>query len=322
MANTNRRIVRQRRVNKAPIFILLAVIFILIGIIALLMANFVSEDLNSSERENNLTKLELMNISAEQFRTESLGDAAQAVIARKKVLSSSGETPVTDYKTEHVKVETVVPESKPVDSNYFKDAIFIGDSISLGIKNSGVIPAKNMLVEKNVGLDKAVRDEPVYYVSGSKEKKSLFDALALQAPDAKKVYVLLGLNGLPGYDNDYHIQFYYQLVDRLKATYPDAVIYVQSLTPMTPGSEYHKRFTSQKIQEFNALIKKMAEEKGVYYLAVDEAVRDANGNLNQDYAAADGLHMVTSGHKAMLQYYKSHTVQPDGYTDKIVKEGE
>lgn len=320
----NQRVARQRRMNKAPIFITLALIFILIGVIALLLTKFVSEDLGNNTNQEKLAKLDLMNVTPDHLRTESLSEAAGLVIARKKAMKPAGENgqQTEDYTTEHVKVGTLVPEAKPADASYFDDAIFIGDSISLGVKNSGVIPAKNMLVEKNVGLDKVVRDEKVYYVKGNKEKVSLFDALSVQAPSAKKIYILLGMNGLPGYDNDYHIQFYYELIDRMKAKYPDAIIYAQSLTPLTADSEYHKKFTTQKLNEFNGLIEKMAEEKGVYYLNVGEALMDGNGNLKTDYAAADGLHMVTKGHKAMVQYYKSHTVQADGYTDKIVKKGE
>ena len=97
------------------------------------------------------------------------------------------------------------------------------------------------------------------------------------------------------------------------------MIYVETVTPITKDSEYVRdSFNMEKINDFNERLYKLAQEKGVYYLNVQEVLRDDSGYLISDYDAGDGMHLKSNGHKAMYQYYLTHAVQPDGYIDKIV----
>ena len=49
---------------------------------------------------------------------------------------------------------------------------------------------------------------------------------------------------MPGFDNETHIQYYYELVEQLKAAYPKAIIYAVSVTPMAEVSDYSKKFSA------------------------------------------------------------------------------
>ena len=207
-----------------------------------------------------------------------------------------------------------MPASESVDKSYFNDAIFIGDSISKGLKIYGVLPAGNILADQNVGLDQIANDKPVY-MSVNGKKKTLFQSLKEMKIKPKKLYVLLGSNGLPYYENDVHIQYYEKVLDRLMKEYPNTLIYLQSVTPITKQAEIDyknngKIFTNDKINKFNALVLKLAEKKGVKYLRVKDALIDKNGYLSAVFCnPKEGVHFKKSGHEAMYQYYKTHTIK-------------
>lgn len=316
------RIVRHNRTGRFSRFLILAAIFLIIIVLVISFFTYLNSDM---KRRDYAIQNRMDLLTANQFQlpqTLAVKNLASAAMTVKIPKAAEEEPADPNVKTEHIRVETRVPQSPAVEASFFEDAIFIGDSISLGIKNSGTIPAKNMLAEKNVGIDSVLNDKAVYFTTGS-EKKTLFQAIPEKVPNPAKIYVLLGLNGMPGYDNDYHIGLYGKLIDRLKESYPEAQIYVQSLTPMTQNSDYVKKFSQKKIDEFNVLIEEMAKEKSIYYLNIQEVLKDENGYLRQEYAYdakgnGDGMHMLSKAHKVMYQYYRTHTVQKDGYTDKIV----
>ncbi len=317
------KIVRRRRKahHRAPIFTMIAVMLLLIASIIVSFFFFIVEDMNTNTNPYS-QKIGAILFGGVDFtqlpsNVKMSDKLANSPVVYKPIADpgtgSSGET----AKIENVPAVSTVPETALAPANYFDDAIFIGDSISLGIKNSGVIPAKNMVVEKSVGIDHILSDKAMFHTTGS-EAKTLFQAISEQMPKPGKIYVLLGLNGM-GYDNDYHIQMYSKLVDRLKKTFPDAIIYVESLTPIMQSHPKYPRLSTEKIKNMNSLIQKMAEEKEVYYLSVQDALVDKNGYLKADYNGGDNVHLNTAGHKAMFQYYKTHVVLGNGTMDKVVK---
>lgn len=313
MAQSNRRVVRQRRASRAPFLILISVILALSITLAVSFAFFISDDLTRP----NVDKLSIVaqKMFSNAISVEPVKETAEMIQAFHK---NDNNTENPGVKTEHIKAETLVAKTQAADPSYFDDAVFIGDSISVGLRVYGVLPTKNVIAEQNVNIMNLVNDTPVYRTSGT-EKKTVFQAIAEQVPDPGKIYILIGANGIPGLSNEAHINYYGKFLDRLHQTYPDAMIYVESVTPITKDSKYIRdSFNTKKINDFNDRLYRLAQEKGVYYLNVQEVLRDDNGYLISDYDAGDGMHLKSNGHKAMYQYYLTHAVQSDGYIDKIV----
>lgn len=310
-----RRVVRPRRPSRAPFIILIAAILALSIMLTASFISFIAEDL-SMPNVNKLA-LTMSMYNSDSVKVESVKETADMFRALK--LQQPKDEEDEDVVTEHVKAETLVAETKMVDDDYFDDAIFIGDSVSVGLRVYGVVPAKNVLAAQNVGITSFTRDYAVYTTTGS-QKKTVFDAIPEAVPDPGKIYILIGANSMPGLSNKAHIQYYGEFLDRLMAAYPETIIYVESLTPLAPTSSYiRSSFNSTKINEFNDMLYELAKEKGIYFLNVEDALKDKNGNLLSDYDAGDGLHLKSNGHKAMYRYYRKHAVQPDGYIDKVVK---
>ena len=81
----------------------------------------------------------------------------------------------------------------------------------------------------------------------------------------------------------------------------------EALTLLINYMDNYQFLDSSKINEYNTLIKAMAEEKGVVYLNVAESVADENGFLPQD-AATDGIHLKKSYCALWLEYLKNNAV--------------
>lgn len=313
----SRKVARKVKLNpKAPIVIVFFMILIVIGIIVTMFLVFINDDLKGIKALDGKNT----NLNATSNQTSSGGTSSGS-----GAVSSSGEPvssapPPASADTSSVPVDsfdplsTVVGETAAVEKSYFDDAVFIGDSISKGLKLNGVLPPANVIADQNVGIDQIANDKPIYLdVSGT--KRTLFQMLDALPIKPKKVYIMLGSNGLPHYTNDVHMNFYNIVLDRIIKKYPDATIYVQSVTPITKEAEesYAKRkkdFTNKKINEFNELVKAACKDKNIYYLSVRDALVDENGYLSSTHNAGDGVHFKKSGHEAMYQYYKTHTV-PD-----------
>lgn len=302
-----RRVKRRMRLNpKAPLAIVSIMIVIVIGIIGIMFWVFVNDDLKNT----NITDINKIGTSSGDVTSTT---ESSDITSSQNTSTVSGETASTPEVPEFDPLATRVAKSESVDKAYFDDAVFIGDSISKGLKTYNVLPPGNVVADQNVGINQIANDEPVYSIGATGEKQTLFEALDKLAFVPKKVYIMLGSNGLPWYENEKHMPYYYIVLDKIIAKYPDATIYVQSVTPISAQAEkdYANRgrdFTNKKINEFNALVEKMCEEKDVYYLSVKDALVDESDQLADTFSSQDGVHFSKSGHEAMYGYYKTHTV--------------
>lgn len=316
------KIVRKRKKHyRAPVLVMLAMIILLLGGLCTSFSFFILDDMQT-EPDSYRSPVGNIVFGGVDFTAAAVPAALGAelvgapIVYHPKTIAGAPDHP--SGETHIVPATTFVPETAPAPEGYFDDALFIGDSISEGIKNTGVIPVNQIIANKNVGLNSVVAGDAVYYTKGT-EPKTLFQAIQDLNPNPGKLYVLLGVNGMPGFDNEPHIQYYYQLIDQLKAAYPNAIIYAVSVTPMAEVSDYSRKFTQAKIDDFNSLIQKMAEEKSIYYLDVQSVLKNEKGYLVQEYAPTDGLHMVRKGHEIMFDYYQHHVVLPDKTMEVFVE---
>ncbi len=202
-----------------------------------------------------------------------------------------------------------VPRSEAVDETYFNDAIFIGNSrtegfiLYSGLANATSYTSRGLMVN-------TVFTDRVINMNG----KKISVMAAVQAnPNFSKVYIMLGTNELGWVYSNLFIKKYAEIIDALQAINPDALIYVQSILPVTKSkSAKDKIYNNPKINQFNALLSKMAEEKKIYYLNVAEAVADSKGNLPEG-SAYDGVHLKKTYCQKWLEYLKCHIVDLEAH---------
>ena len=199
-----------------------------------------------------------------------------------------------------------VPQSEGVDNTYFDDAVFIGDSrtegliLYTGLSNATVYANQGLMVD-------TVFTSPVIQMDG--QRLSVVEAL--KRTEFKKVYIALGINETGWAYESIFIDKYQKLIQEIQSINPQAILYIQEIMPVTAQtSQTHSYVKNDKIQRYNELLAKLAEEMGVYYIDTGAAVADDSGCLPED-AAIDGIHLKKPYCDKWLDYLKTHTVQPE-----------
>jgi lysophospholipase L1-like esterase len=187
--------------------------------------------------------------------------------------------------------------------DYFSDALFIGASRTQGLLlysnlgNASYYAAKGLTVEQ-------VFKKPVVDFEGG--KLTVSDALGRRA--FGKVYLMFGLNELGWNSADKFIETYGRVLDRVRETQPDAVIYVQAVMPVSARkSERDAVHNNPNIKRFNERILRLAEEKNAIYLDVGESVADQSGVLPEE-ASSDGIHLNRKYCVKWEEYLRSHEI--------------
>jgi len=188
------------------------------------------------------------------------------------------------------------------DDSYFDDAAFIGDSITEAFQLHGGITNAAYYGYKNLNVKDVFKKSLVATGSG---KITVADAL--QNRSYGKYYILLGANELGWVYPQVFVDKYSDLIDLIRQTNPDAVIYLQSVFPVTQHvSDTNPYYSNSRIDEYNQLIQTLAEDKNAIFLNVREAVEDENGILPDD-AATDGVHLNKTYCEKWADYLRGHT---------------
>ena len=196
------------------------------------------------------------------------------------------------------------PASPAVERSSFSDVSFLGDSLTQGMQlyDTG-LPNANFCAYKGVGPNAVVNNTTCRRADGEKEVP--MEALASQQPRA--LYILLGTNVLT-VDSDYtsFLTYYRLMLDMISQALPNTKIYVQSITPVRPGASQPGLY-KERIQRVNTQLAVLAREKGCHFVNVYEVLQDANGDLREDLAAADKVHLNQNAYPIMAEYLATHT---------------
>lgn len=259
-------------------------------------------------KEDSVSEMPISKTLTSENASESEISVQDISVSEADDLSSAVSEPVSEnIPSENTKIAA---GSQAVDASYLDDAVFIGDSISVSLSLYKAVPYANVIAAQNVNLYQVTQGDAVF--STATGKVSLKTALAEKDP--KKIYILLGANGMNGWSNEKQIGYYAVLLDQLEEWYPNAVIYVQSMTPVTASrNKTDKNINNTKISDYNDRLLKLVEKRGdhVCYLNISETLMTRYGNLKAKYDGGDGLHFSPAAAEAVVQYVLTHTVQQE-----------
>lgn len=210
----------------------------------------------------------------------------------------------------------LVPESSNVNSNYFDNVAFVGDSVSLKLSyyaaSTGALGNAQFFTAGSLGCANAlweVSDESVH-PSYQGTKMLIEDCVAYSGADT--LYIMLGMNDIGLYGIDDTIDNYKTLLGKIVEKSPSIKIVVQSMTPMTDTSEIlGESLNNENIKIYNSRLCDMCSENGWSFVDVASVMYDAQGvSLNRDYCSdPDGLgvHFTEAGCEAWIEYLSTHT---------------
>lgn len=205
--------------------------------------------------------------------------------------------------------EPVTYEFQEVTEDYFNDAVFIGDSRTVGLFEYGGLEeradffAKISLTIYDVFTATVGKDEE------TGEKITVEDALAKK--QYGKVYLMLGINELGTGNTEYFMEHYAEAVEKIREMQPDAIIFVEGIMRVTgEKSENDPIFNNARINEKNAAIAALADNRDIFYIDVNEAVCDENGDLYSDYTI-DDIHLKAKYYSLWKDFLLKHGIIKD-----------
>lgn len=204
-----------------------------------------------------------------------------------------------------------LPENGIVDLKYFDRTVIVGDSVSTGwfsypnpLKEHAFLCAYH-----NIGPNALVNKQELNGKHVGRDiMENAYDTIINSNP--LRVYILLGTNSLVRAEDaaeDSFLAYYGQLLDMFRQDLgPDVKIYVQSVTPVRPGVT-QPGLTRDRLMRVNNKLAALALEKGCYFLNIYDALADAEGNLSEEYAAPDGVHLNQQAYQMLSYYLSTHT---------------
>ncbi|MBQ6708210.1 MAG: SGNH/GDSL hydrolase family protein, partial [Clostridia bacterium] len=210
-------------------------------------------------------------------------------------------------------IDYFVQKSEKADKSYFDDAVFVGDSVTQIFKTfemqdnalgNALFLCATSLSPYNVlwSLDRKGNVHPSY--NGEKVRVPQ----GIKKSGKKKVYIMLGINGIGGGAGQQNVNCLKQLVDEIKALVPDATFYMQSVLPVNKKCKYP---TKKDIDIFNKALSKACKDYGWYYIDVASAFADKDGYLPTSLCAEwdpQYFHPNKAGYNLWAEYILTHTV--------------
>lgn len=205
------------------------------------------------------------------------------------------------------------PQTPEVDMSYFSDALFIGDSRTEGLQLYSGIQGATFFCYKGITIFDVMKDNPKKLIDLNGTYYSIVDALTHESGKFGKVYISLGINELGYYDNQGFHDKFAALIDHIRATQPNAIIYLQNQVPVNPtlcAKNWPSYVNNEKVAVYNEIFTQLAAEKEVVLLDVATALSTPEGILAQENTV-DGVHFTKSWYQEWLSYLMCHTVDPN-----------
>lgn len=178
-----------------------------------------------------------------------------------------------------------------VDTSYWADALFIGDSRTVGLSEYADLGGADVFANSGMSVYKVFTTE----VKMKEGRKQTLDEL-LDSRQYGKIYITMGVNEL-GYDYHATVKKYQEMLDKIQEKQPDAVLFLGANMHVTQKkSSADKIYNNPAINKINQAIQELADNKTRFYVDVNELFDDAEGNLDVVYTADDahilGKHYV------------------------------
>lgn len=188
-------------------------------------------------------------------------------------------------------------QPEPMGAEYFANAAFLGNSVTSGLwlyNNDGLLPT---------GTDHWYCADSLTILGASPY------AAQMPANTFGKVYIGFGINEV-NYQKETLKAAFNTVIDQVKASQPNAIIYLMSVTPVSAWCDANREFKRSSVQSFNEMLQDIAREQQVWYLDVYPVLCGEDGFLPSD-VTPDGVHFSPAHYQLWLDYMKTHYV-PDG----------
>lgn len=192
------------------------------------------------------------------------------------------------------------------NESYFNDAVFLGDSRTLGIADYAGLDGADFFCDNGMTIFKLLEDTGVTY---QKTGKKVDLKKALQEKRYGKIYIMLGMNEL-GYGNTHmYLRQYMEVLDQLREWQPEAVIYIMAnLHVSREKNNMETEFNNININDKNVASARLANGRDIFYLDSNPLFTDEEGFLPDD-STFDGVHLYAQHYEKWRNFLCEHGVE-------------
>lgn len=213
------------------------------------------------------------------------------------------DQPVPVSSAEEVQPEPVrEPVMYEADISWFDDALFIGDSRTVGLSEYGNLGNAEVVADSGMSVYKIFKRR---FTLSTGEEGTLEELLSQK--QFGKIYLMLGINEL-GYSFDATVSRYREMVEKIQELQPDALIFLEAnLHIAKKKSDASPVYNNANINRFNEAVAELADGRIRFYLDVNELFDDEEGNLADDYTA-DDVHVLGIYYSDWVDWILKHAV--------------
>ncbi|MCM1154367.1 MAG: GDSL-type esterase/lipase family protein [Roseburia sp.] len=194
-----------------------------------------------------------------------------------------------------------------VEDAYFDDALFLGDSRTMGISDYAGLEA-DFYCENGMTVYKLLEGKGVTYQKTGEK----FDfTQIMQKKQYGKIYMMLGMNEL-GYGNtEYFLEHYQLVLEQIRQWQPQAIIFLMAnLHVSREKNNLETEFNNININAKNAAIATLANGTDIFYLDSNPMFTDEEGLLKDDLTF-DGVHLYANNYAQWKEFIAEHGVVID-----------
>lgn len=286
------------RRNQAPLFFLILITSVIIGIAVFIKKDI---DLNTAAKAA-VSEQTLTDKTPEEAELDSEKQLEEGTDGKKSGEVSKNVTDV--LKAEEAEKEKL-PEFETVTESYFDDALFIGDSRTVGIKKYTDLGNASFYSETGMSIYN-IFDKKLLEPTISDEKKSLEDVLTENTYG--KIYLMVGINELGRGTADTYFAEYSKVIERIRQLQPEAIIFIEGNMNVTKEkSDNDPIFNNVNIGIRNAKIAALANQKDIFYIDINEAITDDEGYLMDEYTF-DDVHLKAKYYSIWKEFLLAHGI--------------
>ena len=209
--------------------------------------------------------------------------------------------PAEDASEEEVEQPEEV-KWQAVEESWFDDALFIGDSRTLGLSQYGRLGKADYFADTGLtvfnALTTALSDENF-------QKQDLQSLLSSKIYG--KIYLMLGINEI-GYPFETLLAQYQTVLDTIRSLQPDAKILLCANLHVTRAAAAETpRLEPDNITRLDTAIASLADGENMYFLDVNPEFCDEAGYLREDMTG-DGVHPFGTGYALWAQWLMQHGI--------------
>ena len=234
-------------------------------------------------------------------KTESSSATQSNIITASKDASEDISSTETEDSSEASTSKTDNITSKPNTNTYMGDALFIGDSRTVGLMEYSGIDGADYFCTVGMSVYN-IHKKPVSVPNVGKVTLTEL----LNGKKYGKIYIMLGVNEV-GYKFSSTAEKYSELIELIKDKQPNAVIFIQANLHVSKSrSDSDKVVNNIAINGLNTELSKLADGKHIFYLDANILFDDEAGGLSAD-KSEDSTHLYAKYYKEWGEWIVKQT---------------